>query len=187
MNSYFVRCGIVAVMMVTTISSQEPRSETIQAQAFGTATMAGRTFNLTILIEDYSTPADQKALIDAFNKGGHDELVKTLSKMPSKGRVSITGGGVGYQVAYIRNIPTENGRTVRLLTDRPINIGEAYASTRSRDYDLSVIELKLSNDKDKSSGTLIPGGRVKMNKKKKEVVLETYHAMPWRLAGIMER
>ena len=63
----------------------------------------------------------------------------------------------------------------------------AYASTRSRDYDLSVIELKLNNDKDKSTGTLIPGGRVRMNKDKNEVELETYHAMPWRLAGINER
>jgi len=173
--------------MVATSISQEQRSETIQAQAFGTVTMAGRTFNLTILIEDYSTPAEQKALIDAFNKGGHDELMKTLSKMKSKGRVAITGGGVGYQVAYVRNIPTENGRTVRILTDRPIAIGEAYASTRSRDYDLSIIELKLNKDQDKSTGSLIPGGRVRMNKKKKEVELETYHAMPWRLAGINER
>src|SRR2546430_10173012 len=48
-----------------------------------------RSFSVTINIDSYSTPEDQKALIDAFNAGGHNTLVKTLSKMKSKGRVAI--------------------------------------------------------------------------------------------------
>jgi len=187
MKSNFIRYCIAAVVSLTAISGYAQKSETIQAQAFGTATMAGRTFGVTIRIEDYSTPEDQKVLIDAFNKGGHDELVKALSKMKTKGRVGITGQ-LGYQVPYIRSFQTAKGRTVRIVTDRPIAIGEAYGNTRSMDYDISIIELHLNNnDKDKSTGSLIPGGRIRMNKKKKEIELETYHAMPWRLAGIMER
>lgn len=185
-KSYLIHWAIVAVVMVTAIASFAQKNETIQAQAFGTTTMAGKSFGVTILIEDYSTPAEQKALIDAFKSGGHDAMVKVLSKMKSKGRVRLSSGGVGYQIAYIRNIPTANGRTIRILTDRPINIGEAMANTRSQDYDLSIIELKLSNDKDKSTGSLIPGARVTVNKKK-EIEIETYHASAWRLAGIMER
>ena len=113
-------------------------------------------------------------------------MIKVLSKMKSKGRVRLSSGGVGYQIAYIRNIPSANGRTIRLLTDRPINFGEAYASTRSKDYDLSVIELQLSNGA-KSTGTLMPAVRVMVNKKKQQIELETYNAMPYRLANIMQR
>lgn len=163
-------------------------AETIQAQAFGTATMAGKTFGVTIYIEGYSTPADQKALIDAYKAGGHDAMVKVLSKMQGKGRVRLSSGGVGYQIAYIREIPTANGRTLRLLTDRPINILEAMGSTRSEEYDISIIELQINKgDKDKSTGSLIPGARITTNKKKQQIEIESYHAMPWRLAGIMER
>jgi hypothetical protein len=179
---------ILGVLMLLSFSAGAEKPETIQAQAFGTTTMAGRTFGITIRIESYSTPADQKSLIDAFNKGGHDALVGALSKMKSRGRVAITGGGVGYQIGYIRNIATPKGRTIRLITDRPINIGEAMYSTRSRDYDLTLLEVHLDDaDKDKSTGNLVVGGRFTVNKKKNQIEFETYEASPWRLTGIMER
>ena len=185
-TKYLIPLAIAAVFMLG-IGVNAADNETIQAQAFGTTTMAGRSVGVTIIIDGYSTPADQKSLIDAFNRGGHDEMVKVLSKMPGKGRVRLSSGGVGYQITYIRNIPTADGRTIRLLTDRPINIGEAMASTRSLDYDLSIIEIHLKNDKGKSTGSLIPGARITKDKKKNQVEIESLHATPWRLAGIMER
>ena len=184
-KSHFM-IGMVLAAMMTLIGGSASGEETIQAQAFGTSTMAGKSFGITILIEEYSTPADQKALIDAFNSGGHDAMMKVLSKMKSKGRVRLSSGGVGYQIVYIRNIQTPNGRMVRLLTDRPINIGEAMFNTRSQDYDLSIIELQLGDSKGKNSGSLIPGCRILINKKK-QIEIETYHASPWRLAGVMVR
>lgn len=185
-KAYFMSLLILVVVTVITVGHAS-NQETIQAQAFGTTTMAGKTFNVTIYIEDYSTPAEQKALIDAFNSGGHDAMVKVLSKMKSKGRVRLSSGGVGYQIAYIRSIPTANGRTIRLLTDRPIGIGEAMFNTRSGDYDISIIELQLGGGKGKNTGSLIPGARILVDKKSKQIEIETYHASPWRLAGIMER
>jgi len=184
-KSYFISSVILAVVMVLT-GGHASDHETIQAQAFGTSTMAGKTFGITITIEGYSTPADQKALIDAFNSGGHDAMMKVPSKTDSKGRVRLSSGGVGYQIVYIRNIQTPNGRTIRLLTDRPISMGEAISSSRSQDYDLSIIEIQLGDSKGKKSGSLIPGCRIKLNKKN-QIEIETYHASPWRLAGIMER
>jgi hypothetical protein len=178
--------GVIAVVAAGMALCYAADVQTIQAQAFGTSTMAGKTFGITIYIEGYSTPADQKALIDAYKQGGHDAMVKVLSKMPAKGRVRLSSGGVGYQIAYIREIPTANGRTLRILTDRPIGIGEAMFNTRSGDYDISIIELQLGKG-DKSTGSLIPGARIKTNKKTQQIEIESYHAMPWRLAGIMER
>jgi hypothetical protein len=178
----------LGLLILLSITAGAQKSETIQAQAFGTTTQAGRTFGITIRIESYSTPTDQKTLIDAFNKGGHDALVDALGKMKARGRIAITGGGVGYQIAYIRNIPTPKGRTVRIITDRPINIGEATFNTRSEDYDLTLLEIHLDDaDKDKSTGNLVVGGRFTVDKKKKQIEFESYQATPWRLTGIMER
>jgi hypothetical protein len=186
-KKYLISWITVAAMILASGSySDDDKRETIQAQAFGTGTMAGRNFGITIRIEDNSTPAEQKALIDAFKSGGHDAMVKVLTKMKGKGRVAVTGS-VGYHIAYIRNIPTETGRTIRLMTDRPINFAEAASSYRSRDYDLTLMEVHLNNDKDKSTGNMILGGRFKVNKKTQQIEFESYHSMPWRLAGIMER
>jgi len=178
---------LLVTFAATAISESEPKPETIQAQVFGTTTMAGRSFGITIIIEGYSTPAEQKTLIDAFTKGGHAKLVDALSRMKSKGRVRLSSGGVGYQIAYVRSISTPKGRTIRIMTDRPINIAEAMFNTRSEDYDISLIELHLSNDKSDSTGSLVAGGRFKVNKKQQRIEFESYHATPWRLAGIMER
>ncbi|HEY2168661.1 MAG TPA: hypothetical protein VGJ30_03490 [Candidatus Angelobacter sp.] len=178
---------LAAMMLASSSYSYDQKRETIQAQAFGTGTMASRNFGITIRIEDYSTPAEQKALIDAFKSGGHDAMVKVLTKMKGKGQVAVTGS-VGYQIAYIRNIPTKTGRTIRLMTDRPINFAEAAGSFRSQDYDLTLMEIHLNaNDKDKSTGNMILGGRFKVNKKNQQIEFESYHSTPWRLAGIMER
>lgn len=184
---YRVLSLILAILVVTSICGRALKEETIQAQAFGTTTMAGKSFGVTINIEGLSTPAEQKALIDAFNGGGHDEMVKVLSKMKSKGRVRLSSGGVGYQIAYIRSIQTAKGRTIRLMTDRPIGIGEAMTNSRSGDYDISIIELHLAGSEDKNTGSLIPGARILVNKKSKQIEIESYHASPWRLAGILER
>ena len=56
----------------------------------------------------------------------------------------------------------------------------------SLDYKLSALELDLSNQKDKSSGALLPACMFKIDKKTKELVIETYQN-PWKLVDILDR
>jgi hypothetical protein len=179
---------IASIFLLATfqIAAQDkPQRETIQATAMGQLKAAGKTFHVTLNIESYSTAEDQKTLIDAFASGGHDALVKTLSKMKSKGRVAVTGT-LGYQIAYIRSFKTENGRRIRLITDRPSRFTEAYVSGRTKDYDLSAIEINLDSDPKKSTGSLIVAGRFKVDKNQ-QMNFESYGDGPWRLVNIMER
>jgi hypothetical protein len=179
---------IASIFLLATfqIAAQDkPQRETIQATAMGQLKAAGKTFHVTLNIESYSTAEDQKTLIDAFASGGHDALVRTLSKMKSKGRVAITGT-LGYQIAYIRSIPTENGRTIRLITDRPIQFREAYASGRTKDYDLSAMEINIAKEQKNSDGSLIVAGKFKVDKNQ-QVTFESYGSGPWKLVNVMER
>ncbi len=177
---------VVALMAaVKTGAQDQPKRETIQAQARGQNRAAGKNFSVTVTIASYSTPDDQKALLDAFAQGGQAALSKTLSKMKSKGRVAVTGT-LGYDIAYVRTFPTADGRKIRLITDRPIKIAEARDGGRSTDYDLSALELNLNNDKTKSSGSLIIGLRVKVDKEN-QLVFESYGSGPWNLVNVMER
>jgi hypothetical protein len=178
-------CGILLLSTHSVGAQDKPKRETIQATAMGQQRAAGKMFHVTVNIESYSTPEDQKILIDAFNAGGHNLFVKTLSKMAPKGRVAITGT-IGYQIAYIRSLPTENGRRIRLVTDRPIQFNEAYNNGRSTDYDLSAIEINLNADPKDSDGSLIVAGKFKVDKDQ-QAVFESFGSGPWRLVNIMER
>jgi hypothetical protein len=160
------------------------KAETIQCQAMGTSTQMGRSVAVTIIIEEYSTPEDKDILLEAFNKKGSEGLCNAVSKMPSKGRIAITGT-VGYDVNYIREFPAENGRKIRMVTDRPITFGEAWYSGRSMDYNLSALELDLSNEKGKSTGKLLPACMLKVNKKTGETEIETYKN-PWNLVAFID-
>jgi hypothetical protein len=136
----------------------------IQAQAMGQSTQLGRMFTVNIIIEELSTPDDQKALIQAFNERKNEGLVNAVSKMKAKGRISIPGT-LGYDVNYIRQFPQPDGSTkIRLVTDRPITFGEVWSSNRSMDYSLSAAEIILSKDKKHNSGVLLPACELKLDK-----------------------
>jgi hypothetical protein len=184
----------IAVVLITLVlvtgafktgAQDKPKRETIQAQAMGQNRAMGKSFNVTVTINSYSPPDDQKVLLDALAEGGQAAVSKALSKMKSKGRVAITGT-LGYDVAYVRTFPTADGRKIRLITARPINIAEARENGRSTDYDLSALELNLNNDESKSSGSLIIGLRVKLDKDN-QLVFESYGSGPWNLVNVMER
>ncbi|MFZ0579655.1 MAG: hypothetical protein WAN72_05005 [Candidatus Acidiferrales bacterium] len=176
---------VLVVAAFKTGAQDKPKRETIQAQAMGQNRAAGKNFNVTVSIDSYSTPDDQKQLISAFNQGGQAALSKSLSKMQSKGRVAVTGT-LGYSVAYVRTFPTAEGRRVRLITDRPIRFAEARENGRSTDYDISALEFDINKDKSKSSGSLIIGLRVKVDKDN-QFVFESYGSGPWKLVNVMER
>lgn len=161
---------------------EKSKREYIEATADGTSTQMGRRVSVTITIEGYSTPEDQKILVEAFNKGGSEGLLDAVSKMKAKGRIALPGT-LGFDLTYIREFKTAEGRKIRFVTDRPITFGEARNSTRSKDYSLSAGEIILSPVKDKSTGMLAPACQFKIEKKTNELQLEIYQN-PWKLLNI---
>ena len=176
--------GLVVLLVTgigTIVHAQEPM--TIQATAMGTSTQMGKVYSVNIRIEQFSTPDDQKALIAAFKRSGQDGLVDILEDMKPKGRVRFASGGVGNDVKYIMELPSESGRRFRLVTDRNIAFGELYAGTRSRDYSVGAIELVLTSD-GKGSGTVLPACKLTVDKKTQKIEIEAYQN-PWKLSNFM--
>lgn len=160
------------------------KCEVVDATAQGTSTQMGRMINIKMTFCGYSTPEDQQVLVDAFNKGKNKGLVQALEKMKGVGRISLPGT-VGYELAYVRLIPTATGREIRFVTNRKIAFGEAYYSTRSLDYSLTAGRLIINDkDKEKSVGDLYPAAELKMNKKGQ---LEwNLRQNPWKLQNIID-
>jgi hypothetical protein len=167
------------------IGTKLAKSIHIQAQAMGESTQLGQTFGVDLIIEEFSTPEEQKALIEAFNAKKNEGLVNALSKMKSKGRMAITGT-LGYDVSYIRQFDLPDGSVkIRLVTDRPIRFGEAWSDSRSMDYSLSGVELIMGPDEKKNSGTLAPLCQLKLDKEN-QLQLELYQN-PWKLVDVRRR
>jgi hypothetical protein len=166
-------------------SSQEDRKiETIDATARGTSTQMGHTVSVKITIYKYSTPEDRQVLVDAFNKGQHQGLVKALSDMKSVGRIAIPGT-LGYDLAYIALIKTPTGRKIRFATNRLIQFSEAYYNSQSKAYDLTAGEFDLNDaDNKKSTGVLYPASQLIINKKG-ELQFEL-RRNPWNLVNIID-
>jgi hypothetical protein len=160
------------------------QTETIDAQAMGTSTQLGKSVGIKLTINNYSTPEDRQVLVDAFKKGQSQGLSKALEKMPSVGRIAITGT-LGYDVAYIRVIPTPTGRKIRFATNRLIRFAEAYYNTQSKDFDLTFGEINIDDkDKKKNGGVLYPASQLIINSKG-ELQVEL-RRNPWNLVNIID-
>lgn len=185
---FIVTMAAITVLLIAAIygpAQEKTGRETYQATAMGQSTQLGSTFSINLIIEKYSAPEDRQVLVDAFNKSGSEGLFNALEKMKPVGRMAITGT-LGFDVAFARKIPTENGTKIRVLTSRPISFMEARNNTRSGDYDLTVLELDLSKEKGKSTGVLLPAAKLKVDKKTNELEIEVYQN-PWKLVNILDR
>ena len=156
---------------------------TIQATATGTSTQMGKLVNVNIHIEQLSTVEDRSSLIEAFKKSGQEGMVKVLEDMKPKGRIRFASGGVGNDIKYIIELPSDKARRLRLVTDRTLAFAELYQGTRSSDYTVGAIDLELTPD-GKGSGTVLPACKLTVNKKTQQVEVETYQN-PWKLSNFM--
>jgi hypothetical protein len=158
--------------------------ETIDATAFGTSTQLGANVGVTVIIYEFSTAADRQILVEAFQKGQNQGLVNALTKMKAVGRIQIPGT-LGYDLSFIRLIQAPTGRTIRFVTNRKIQFGEAYFNTQSQAFDLTGGELQLNDqDKSKSTGVLYPAAQLVINKDG-ELQIEL-RENPWRLSNIID-
>jgi hypothetical protein len=181
----WIACLAMLASLNSVAQEDKPVREAYQAQATGQNTQFGKNFNVTIRVEQYSTQEERQVLVDAFQQSGSEGLFNALEKMPSKGRIAITGT-LGYDISFARKIPIAGGYKIRVLTNRPIRIGEAWVNGRSTDYNLSALEMDVSSEKGKSTGVLLPACKFKINKKTAELEIENYQN-PWTLQNIMDR
>jgi hypothetical protein len=177
---------LVALLLAVTLvmSADERGVEVIDSTAMGTSTQLGTVTNVKVTIYDFSTDDDRAILVDAFKKGQNEALVNALTRMKSVGRIAITGT-LGYDLSYIRLIPTPTGRKIRFVTNRLLRFGEHYYNTQSTAYNLTAGEIEINDsDKDKSAGVLYPAAQLIINK---EGQLEfQLRKNPWKLVNIID-
>ena len=173
---------LTAVTLV--FSADDRKVETIDATAMGTSTQLGQIVNVKVIIYEYSTDEDRQILVTAFKRGQSQGLVNALTEMKAVGRIAITGT-LGYDLSFIRLIPTPTGRKIRFVTNRMLRFGEVYGDTQSTAYNLTAGEIEINDsDKDKNTGVLYPAAQLVINK---EGQLEFQLLQnPWKLQNIID-
>lgn len=181
-SRFLILIGVLMLMAIPGFSHN--KNETISATAWGTSTQLGANVSVTLIICQYSTPADRELLVQAFQQGSNEGLVKALQKMTAVGHVSITGT-VGYDVSYIEMVPTPTGRKILFVTNRRITFGEDFFDTRSKAYNLSAGEIDINTqEKSKSSGVVFPAAQLGINNQGQLSI--NLLRNPWRLSGIID-
>ena len=177
--------GLISVGALPFFSQEKKvKNETIEASAMGTGTQLGSVINVSLEIYQYSTPEDRQVLIQAFEKGQNQGLVNALSRMKAVGHCSITGT-LGYDVAFIRMIPTSTGRKLLFVTNRLLRFGEVYYDTQSTAFNLTAGEFELNDqDKKKSTGVLFPLAQLAIDKEGQLQV--QLNQNPWKLVDVLD-
>jgi hypothetical protein len=175
--------GLIIAGKLPALSQDRPQTEIIQATARGTSTQLGKMFHVKMFINEYSNDEDRQILIESFQKEGNEGLVNALEKMRAVGRIAIEGT-LGYDLSFIRVIPTPTGRKIRFVTNRLLRFGETYYNPRTADYNLTAGEFDLNDkDKSKSTGVLYPAAMLKLDKNN-ELTFELYQN-PWQLVNVL--
>ena len=143
---------------------------------------AGKSFGLTIYLQELTSNADIDELVAILKNKGPDGLVSAMEDIKDKGRVAPTGSvGTGIRVVRIRP-KKHGGQHIVLATNRPISFAELYNGTRSRDYKFGLVMLNVDKD-GKGTGSLAPLCKIKFNKNN-ELEIEHYGQKPFRLANV---
>jgi len=187
--SRFLVSGSLVLILLTLgvlpfFSRDHVKPETIEASAMGTGTQLGQVVGVSLEIYEYSTPQDHQVLVQAFEKGQNQGLVNALTKMRAVGHCSITGT-LGYDVSFIRMIPTPSGRKIRFVTNRQIRFGEAFFDSQSQAFNLTAGEFDLNDqEKHKSTGLLYPAAQLVIDKEGKLQFQLSQNA--WNLVDVID-
>jgi hypothetical protein len=176
--------GSVVSVALAALPARGVKNETIGATAMGTGSQMGQVISISVEIYDYSTPQDKQVLVDAFSKGQNQGLVNALTKMHAVGHISITGT-LGYDLAFIRMIPTPTGRKIRFVTNRQLTFGEVWADSQSTAFNLTGGEFDVNDtDKKKSTGVLYPACQLAIDKEGQLQIDLNQNA--WKLVDVLD-
>jgi len=176
--------GLLLAAAFPALSAKGVKDETIEATATGTSTQMGQMVGISVEIYEYSTSADKQVLVQAFATGQNQGLVNALSKMHAVGHISITGT-LGYDLAYIRMIPTPTGRKIRFVTNRLLRFGEVWADSQSTAFNLTGGEFDLNDtDRSKSTGVLYPACQLAIDKQGQLQIELNQNA--WNLVDVLD-
>ena len=134
---------------------------------------AGRSSNLELVIDRWSTPADRDDLAAALDEQGPEGLLKRLQGRPRIGYVRAAGR-LGNDIQFAREVQHSDGsRRIVIVLTRRLSFNEVNPSSATEDYPFTVIELRL-DAAGGGDGRMSVGARIKVHKGSDQIEHEDY-------------
>ena len=171
-----------AVLMAVALGAQtigEPERFTASAIDVNT----GRTGQIEISIDRWSTTRDRASLAEILFSRGTDKLIEAVRDMRPVGRIRSTGS-IGYELRFAeqRQLP-EGDREIILATDRPMSFWELSNRPRSADYPFTWVQLRVKRD-GTGQGSLAVAARITGDPDDRTIEVEDYALQPVRLENV---
>lgn len=180
----YVPIFLLLAAVAASAHDSPPRSQPQHPETFtATAEREGRTVPMTLIVNRYSTDADQQQMIAALRKGGQSALLGVLDSM-HRGRMSFRGN-VGREVNYVRSRTTPQGRSLFMISSRVLSFFELSRGERSSDYLFSVIRLNLDRN-GRGTGTLVPAAKIHFTETD-QIRVEPFNVIPVHLMAVRAR
>ena len=156
---------------------------TAQAVNMSNVGSGGAVGTVDIIINRFSTEAEQQRFMTALAEGGNDGLLRAFEKAPSIGKIGPTGR-VGLDIRYAQEIPAdEGGRQIIIATDRRMSFLEVSNRPRTVDYPFTVVQLQLDRSGNgEGKASLLT--KVAIDKKQNAIVLENFASQPVDLMAV---
>lgn len=171
------------VGVVGLISFYLRKSEILYVAATGTSTDTVESLSFEVRVYEFSSSDDQNELATKFVENGRVGLVSALVKMRSKGSVLVTGRSGIFDLKYVREVQSSNGRRKLLFViSREGYAEEIPDANNSGNSKLSMMEMILTNGSNEGTGIFIPNPKFRLDSES-HLEAEPFQD-PWLLTGI---
>jgi hypothetical protein len=139
-----------------------------------------------INIDRWSSEEERAVLMEAMKESTSRSLADALRQQDRVGRLREIQG-LGHDLRYARVTPLEDGgRQIILATDRPIAFGEVSRSTRSRNNNVTLIQMTVDAEGN-GSGQMMLGAEFSWDEENNQLTIENLSSEPVRLNSIRLR
>lgn len=175
---------LCATIVVVAQDEKKHETEHFGASAYS-MNRGAKIVNVDIRVKAYTDNERTQQFANALVEGGQEALTKSLEKADEIGSIQLTGRVGFYDFKLIRSRPTQTGRRIVAVCDRPLEFGELYGGTRSTDYTIGIMILDLTKDakgKEKGTGVLYYAAKVKI--KDRTIKIEHFQLHPVKLVNV---
>jgi hypothetical protein len=164
--SLIMTAALAATLAPASQKPGESRRPTAPETFNGTVQVSGEAgaaaTSITIKLQQYSTDADRLAAEQALKGGGQDALIAALGKAPVAGTLTISGRS--FEIRYARQERLPNGRTIVLVTDKPVYFaGGGSVDAKPREgYAVALLKFRMDDSGMGYNGTMAAAAKVKI-------------------------
>lgn len=141
---------------------------------------------LEVRVSRYTPDFDRKVVEEALRLGGYPRFVTALRNAPDVGQL-VLAAGQPYTIRYAREKVEGGGRTIVLVTDRPVLfLGSSRADAKPRaGFEVAVVEIQVDGT-GRGKGRMAAAARVRPDGAG-GVLLDDYAEQPIELANVTRK